>query len=155
MLLYFDKTSMAHSLEVRVPFLDHRVVELCATIPGSQKVRRLQTKALLKHAARGVVPDRIIDKRKQSFLRAAAGGWFSAQLDGAVSDFLLDGHPLSADVLDEGAVRALIAAHAERRPGADVHLLLAVLLLEVWLATYLPRALGTEVTPRERVSLGA
>src|SRR5207253_7693861 len=62
MLHYFDRTSMAHSLEVRVPFLDHELVELAARIPPSLKVRRGTTKALLRHAARGLVPDRIIDK---------------------------------------------------------------------------------------------
>ena len=50
MLHYFDRASMAHSLEVRVPFLDHHLVELCATIPAQLKVRRLDTKHVLKHA---------------------------------------------------------------------------------------------------------
>ncbi|HJU48347.1 MAG TPA: asparagine synthase (glutamine-hydrolyzing), partial [Gaiellaceae bacterium] len=59
MLHYFDRASMAYSLEVRVPFLDHRVVELCATIPPCHKVRRLDTKHVLKRAVRGIVPDRI------------------------------------------------------------------------------------------------
>jgi len=57
MLHYFDRTSMAHSLEVRVPFLDHEVVEFCATIPTRLKVRRLNTKHILKESARGIVPD--------------------------------------------------------------------------------------------------
>ena len=67
MLHYFDRASMAHSLEVRVPFLDHRVVEYCAGIPAELKVRRLTTKYLLKRASRGILPDRIIDKRKIGF----------------------------------------------------------------------------------------
>ena len=79
MLHYFDRASMAHSLEVRVPFLDHHVVELCATIPARLKVRRLDTKHVLKHAARGLVPDRIIDKPKVGFFNAAVDGWFRAQ----------------------------------------------------------------------------
>src|SRR2546421_7164322 len=67
MLHYFDRASMAHSLEVRVPFLDHSLVELCARIPTDLKVRRLNTKHVLKLAARGVIPDRIIDKPKIGF----------------------------------------------------------------------------------------
>ena len=77
MLHYFDRASMAHSLEVRVPFLDHELVEYCATIPSDLKVRRLQTKQILKDVARGVVPDRIIDKPKIGFFSGAVDGWFS------------------------------------------------------------------------------
>src|SRR5438093_2990672 len=75
MLHYFDRASMAHSLEVRVPFLDHELVEYCATIPAALKVRRLETKHVLKLAARGLVPDRIIDKPKVGFFNAAVGSW--------------------------------------------------------------------------------
>src|SRR6185503_11313885 len=78
MLHYFDRASMAHSLEVRVPFLDHEFVELCATVPSNLKVHRLQTKHVLKHAARGLVPDRIIDKPKIGFFNAAVAAWFRA-----------------------------------------------------------------------------
>ena len=82
MLHYFDRASMAHSLEVRVPFLDHHVVEYCATIPSRHKVRRLDTKHVLKHGARGLIPDRIIDKPKVGFFNAAVDGWFRAQTQG-------------------------------------------------------------------------
>ena len=67
MLHYFDRASMAHSLEVRVPFLDHEFVESARTIPADLKVHRLETKHVLRHAARGLVPDRIIDKPKIGF----------------------------------------------------------------------------------------
>src|SRR5262249_20911974 len=82
MLQYFDRTSMAHSLEVRVPFLDHEVVEFCAKLPADLKVHRLTTKYLLKHASRGLVPDQIIDKRKLGFFRGASAQWLSKQLAG-------------------------------------------------------------------------
>ena len=57
------------------------------------KVRRLNTKHVLKHAARGLVPDRIIDKPKVGFFNAAVDGWFRAQTRGAVSDYLLGPEP--------------------------------------------------------------
>ncbi len=56
MLHYFDRASMAHSLEVRVPFLDHHLVEFCATIPSRLKVRGLDGKYVLRRAARGSCP---------------------------------------------------------------------------------------------------
>ena len=100
MLHYFDRASMAHSLEVRVPFLDHELVELCATIPAKHKVRRLDTKHVLKHAVRGLIPDQIIDKPKVGFFNAAVDGWFRAQTRGAISDYLLGPDPRYAEMLD-------------------------------------------------------
>ena len=81
MLHYFDRASMAHSLEVRVPFLDHELVEYCATIPADFKVRRMTTKYVLKQAARGVIPDQIIDKRKIGFFAGSVDRWFGAQAE--------------------------------------------------------------------------
>jgi asparagine synthase (glutamine-hydrolysing) len=141
MLHYFDRASMAHSLEVRVPFLDHHLVEHCAGIPVGMKVRRLTgTKYLLKCAARGLVPDRIIDKPKVGFFNDAVGGWFRAQAGGAIQDYLLDDGACYADLLDRREVARLVAGHAEGRMPDAAPALLSVLMLEVWLRTYLPRA---------------
>ena len=70
------------SLEVRVPFLDHELVELCARIPASAKVRRLQGKHVLRLASRGLVPDFVLEKRKRGFFNEAVGAWLGAD-DGA------------------------------------------------------------------------
>ena len=140
MLHYFDRASMAHSLEVRVPFLDHEFVEFCATIPAGLKVRRAKTKHLLKEAARGIVPDSIIDKPKTGFFRGAVSAWFDAQAGRAIEEYLFDADARYADFLDPAEVRRLVARHRETRDADLGHLLLALLMLEVWLATYLPRA---------------
>ena len=105
MLHYFDRASMAHSLEVRVPFLDHQLVELCASMPADLKVRRLETKHVLRHAARGLVPDRIIDKPKIGFFNSAVDDWFRAQTRGAISDYLLGPNPRYAEMIDRDAGR--------------------------------------------------
>ena len=141
MLHYFDRASMAHSLEVRVPFLDHEVVEYCAGIPADLKVRRLTTKYLLKRASRGIVPDRIIDKRKIGFFAASVDGWFRDQAGGAIAEYLLAPRPRYAELLDPQVVRDLVRRHAEAPGRADARLLLAILMLEVWLSSFLPRAL--------------
>jgi asparagine synthase (glutamine-hydrolysing) len=143
MLHYFDRASMARSLEVRVPFLDHKVVEYCARVPADLKIRRLRTKHLLKEAARGLVPDQIIDKRKIGFFRGATRSWMAAQMDGAIEDYLLAPAPRYAEVLDPAAVRRLVEGHASGRDRSHVQLLLAVLMLEVWLTSCLPRAAAT------------
>ena len=140
MLHYFDRASMAHSLEVRVPFLDHHVVELCATMPANLKVRRLETKHVLKHAARGLVPDRIIDKPKIGFFNAAVDGWFRAQTRGAISDYLLGPNPRYAEMLDRTRGREARQGSGRRGEAGNGYVLLSVLMLEVWLSEYLPRA---------------
>lgn len=142
LLHYFDHTSMAHSLEIRVPFLDQRVVELCAAIPGDLKVHGLTTKHLLKEAARGLVPDSVIDKRKVGFFRHAADAWFRAQLDRSIRTYLLGGERRYAEFLDPVVVERLVLEHAGGRSTRNAELLLAILLLEVWLTSYLPRAVG-------------
>jgi asparagine synthase (glutamine-hydrolysing) len=141
MLHYFDRASMVHSLEVRVPFLDHELVELCAGIPGDLKVRRLQTKYILKQAARGLIPDRAIDKQKVGFFRGSVGGWFNAQARRSIDDYLLRPDAKYAELLDPATVRELVSRQASQPEAADRHLLLAILMLEIWLSTYLPRAL--------------
>ena len=62
-----DRASMANSLEVRVPFLDHRVVEFCASIPDNLKLRGFNTKYILKKTMSGKVPDSIITRKKRGF----------------------------------------------------------------------------------------
>jgi asparagine synthase (glutamine-hydrolysing) len=153
MLQYFDRASMAHSLEVRVPFLDHRVVEYCARIPGDLKVRRLRTKHVLKEAARGLVPDRIIDKRKLGFFRHASDGWLRAQMDGAVSEYLLGANPRTAEFLDRRALERLVAGHRDGTGSEHVHLLIGILLLEIWLSTYLPRAIDVPAPTRDQIRI--
>jgi asparagine synthase (glutamine-hydrolysing) len=67
LLMRVDKMSMAVSLEGRVPFLDHKFVELAMSIPTDVKIRNGELKHILKKAVRGVIPDKIIDRRKQGF----------------------------------------------------------------------------------------
>jgi asparagine synthase (glutamine-hydrolysing) len=151
MLQYFDRASMAHSLEVRVPFLDHELVELCARIPSGMKLHRLKrTKHVLKLAARGLVPDRIIDKPKIGFFNHSIEHWLRAQTDAAVGTILLDPGARYVDMLDPEVISGLVRSH---RHGAGSQLLLSLLMLEVWLRDTLPRACaaGSAVsTPNQR-----
>ena len=139
MLHYFDRASMAHSLEVRVPFLDHEFVELAATIPSDLKVRGATTKYVLKEAARGLVPDRIVDKRKVGFFNAEVADWFSAQASGPIAQRLLDPKARYAEMIDQRFVERALAEN-RRGDGSSRNMLLALLMLEIWLSSYLPRA---------------
>jgi len=152
MLHYFDRMSMAHSLEVRVPFLDHELVQLCAAIPRNFKVHRGTTKWLLKEAARGIVPDAVIDKPKIGFFNTAVETWVRTALARTTADHLLDREAAYAEFLDRSWVEDLVQRQVSgaARP-RDAHLLLAILMLEVWLSSYLPRALASTAPSPERV----
>ncbi len=141
MLHYFDRTSMAHSLEVRVPFLDHELVELCARIPPQHKMRRGSGKVVLRQAARGVVPDSIIDKPKVGFFANAVDEWMRTRLRTEIGARLTDADLRCAELLDTSTLRRLaddfVADRGSRPRG---RLLLSVLMLEVWLDSFLDRA---------------
>src|SRR5215218_9280913 len=137
-LHYFDRASMAWSLEVRVPFLDHHVVEYCAGLPPAAKVRRAQCKYLLREVARDLVPPFVLQKRKLGFFSENVQGWLGAAGAGSV-EALAAPDARSHEVVDPAVVRRLVA---EWRAGEPRHarVLLAIVMLERWLGHYLPRA---------------
>ena len=139
MLHYFDRTSMAHSLEVRVPFLDHPLVELAATIPSSLKVKRLRRKHILKLAAQGLVPDEVIEKKKIGFFKPAISAWLDAQLAGPVQEVLLDPSARVLEFVDRPTLTSVVQEVAAGDRSRS-NLLIGLLMLELWLSTYLPRA---------------
>jgi asparagine synthase (glutamine-hydrolysing) len=154
MIHYFDRASMAYSLEVRVPFLDHHVVELCATIPARYKLRGTNTKRLLKQVARGLVPGNAIDKRKTGFFSGVSQNWMREQLKGPAAAYLLDEELACGEFLDAGEVRRMTLNHAHGE-STDIAALYAVLMLEVWLSSVLPRATGVAVPEREIIQVSA
>jgi len=146
MLHYFDRASMAHSLEVRVPFLDHQLVELGATIPSAYKLHRFsRSKHVLKLAARGLVPDRIIDKPKVGFFNRSVEGWLHAQTDGAVADYLLDPGARVHELVDRTALESVVRSHSHDN---GTYVVLSLLMLEIWLRTFLPRAVESYAAAR-------
>jgi asparagine synthase (glutamine-hydrolysing) len=130
MFLYFDKMSMAASLEVRVPFADHDVVSFCMGLPDDRRINRGRRKEILRRVSRGLLDDATIDKRKRGFFRAASSTWLDTHRDGIVREALLDGRGRGRGIFDSSAVEGLIAAPAAG--GRSGEPLLAVLLLELW-----------------------
>jgi asparagine synthase (glutamine-hydrolysing) len=137
---------MARSLEVRVPFLDHELVELCATIPTSAKVHRLQGKHVLRLASDGLVPDFVLDKRKRGFFNESVPTWLSADGGATMDALLCSESPAYAELVDPAVVRRAVS---EFRAGQQRHapLLLSLVMLETWLGEYLPRAFATAEQP--------
>lgn len=132
LLLYFDKMSMAASLEVRVPFMDHDVVAFCLALPDSRKVRRANRKELLKRVSRGLVDDEIVDRRKRGFFRSALGAWLNAQQDGVLAETLLDSRTTERGLFSAGETLRLLRVAGSGDIKADERLF-CVFLLERWM----------------------
>jgi asparagine synthase (glutamine-hydrolysing) len=132
-LMKVDKLSMAHGLEVRVPLLDHRLVELVAGIPSRHKLRGLRTKAIFRDAMRGVLPERIRSRGKQGYSLPV-----KHLLRGELSELLADSlssSPLVRDAFRRPAIERLQREHHEGRANHS-HLLWALLNLALWHRQY-------------------
>ena len=140
MLHYFDRASMAESLEVRVPFLDHVFVETVARMPVNLKLRGTTTKHVLRVAARGLVPDRIIDKPKIGFFNASVGDWVAGSLEHDLRNVLLDERPRYSEAISRAAVERLVETQQRAPTSQRAHLLLALMMLETWLGSYMATA---------------
>jgi asparagine synthase (glutamine-hydrolysing) len=128
LLLVEDKLSMAHSLESRVPFLDNELVDLALTIPATAKLHGGISKALLREAMRGRLPEAVLARGKTGFV-PPQGTWF--QRPGYVDQVLLSDRARSRGLFKPGFVEGLIAEH---RSGARNRRLLlwTLLCLEWW-----------------------
>lgn len=106
LLMRVDKMSMLASIEARVPYLDHKFVQLALSIPESLKTRGLVSKGLLKKAVRGLVPDEIIDRPKQGFdvpVHSWVQSRLGAEIESAVREFTD-----ATDFLDQKAALATL-----------------------------------------------
>ncbi len=132
-----DRMSMAHSLEARVPLLDHTLVEFAATIPPELQLREGRTKHLLKLAMRGILPDAIIDRPKQGFA-VPLERWFRGELTGFVRDLLLSDTSRQRGIVNPAYVERLLERHRRGRP---LELQLWTLIsFEQWCRTFLDTA---------------
>ena len=105
-----DRASMAHSLEVREPLMDHKLVEWLATLPSNLKVRGQEGKFLLKKAMEPVLPADVLYRPKMGFSVPLAR-WFRGPLKGHVRDALLGPTLLGTGWFDEAYLRHLLDAH--------------------------------------------
>jgi asparagine synthase (glutamine-hydrolysing) len=133
-----DRMSMAHSLEARVPLLDHKVVEFAATIPAAMHIRGGKTKNILKRAMRGIVPDPILDRPKRGFA-IPLGRWFSGQGSTFVKDLLLNENSHALSVFNAKYIDSLIAKQDDRNLGLPLWTLVS---FELWCRTFLDRRPG-------------
>ncbi len=116
-----DRMSMAHSLEVRPPFLDHRIVEFAATLPDHFKVRGSRLKYLLKELMRGKLPQPVLERRKEGF-DIPAHDWFRGPLRQLLMDTLNRETVEDTGFFRWESVEELVRRHMERRASLGFHL---------------------------------
>ncbi len=128
-LMKVDKMSMAHALEVRVPLLDHHLVELAATIPPGLKFPGFRTRAIYRRALRGVLPPRILTRGKQGY-SLPLKQWLRQELREYMVQ-LLNGSEVIHAHFDPAGVNAVIAEHLTGRANHN-HTLWALINLALW-----------------------
>ncbi|MGQ0766681.1 MAG: asparagine synthase (glutamine-hydrolyzing) [Gemmatimonadota bacterium] len=137
LLMKQDQMSMAASIESRVPFLDHPLVEFAAALPSRLKLRRTTTKWILREAMKGLLPEEIISRRKMGF-PVPVGSWLAGRFRGLVDDVILSPRALARGLFDVDGVRRLVRRHAEGIERHDQRLWL-LLNLELWHRIFLDR----------------
>ncbi|MGN6264157.1 MAG: asparagine synthase (glutamine-hydrolyzing) [Ginsengibacter sp.] len=126
-----DKSTMANSLEVRVPFLDNYLTEYIMKLPSQCKVKNGEQKYLLKAALRGIVPDRILDAPKTGF-SVPYGYWLRTKLNSYMKDVLLSDDPRVHNIFDRKVLAKLIDEHMQGK-GYHSFLLWKCLNLGIWI----------------------
>ena len=130
-----DRMSMAHSLELRVPFCDHRLVELSSQLPSHHRVGVISSKRILRRIMKGRLPQFVLTRRKLGF-NAPLGVWMQKDLDNLVSDWLAPELLERRGTFDPNAVAQLVAQHRAKERDHSLRLW-SLIVLEQWVRLYL------------------
>jgi asparagine synthase (glutamine-hydrolysing) len=153
LLMKQDQMSMAASIESRVPFLDHKLVEFTARLPERMKLKGMTTKRVLRESMKGLLPEPILSRSKMGF-PVPLGAWFRGPFRRWVHEYVLSDRPLSRGLFAPDFVRGLVARH---QSGAENHAerLWMLINFEIWQRQFIDgEALGTpEMDVSESVAL--
>ena len=152
-LIKTDKVTMAASVELRVPLLDHKLVEFCMSLPDSFRLRGTTGKYLLKKVAEHWIPKALVHRKKQGFPTPIAQ-WFRHDLFDRVSALLLDQRAAERGFFRRGYVESVLARHRSGQEDLSRRILTFV-MLELWHRTFvdtpcLPVGLAREALDRRR-----
>jgi asparagine synthase (glutamine-hydrolysing) len=134
LLIKADKMTMAASVELRVPFLDHKLIEFCLSLPDELRLQGNIGKFLLKRTAERWLPKSIIYRKKQGF-PVPISLWFRDKLYDRVAEILLDPRTLGRGYFRPEYVRGILARHKAGR-GDYSRRLLSLVILETWHRTF-------------------
>ena len=125
---------MAHGLEVRSPFLDHRLVDFASTIPGEYSIRGRSGKQVLKRAYANLIPNEISRRPKAGFT-VPIGDWINGPLRNSTRDLLLNPNAEVGKVIKPEFIAQMVDQHASRRQNHAVRLW-NLICLETWAQTF-------------------
>ncbi|HEV2763896.1 MAG TPA: asparagine synthase-related protein, partial [Pyrinomonadaceae bacterium] len=135
LLMKQDQMSMAASIESRVPFLDHKLVEFTAGLPLGLKLRGWETKHVLRRAMRGLLPEEILKRPKMGF-PVPVGAWFRGPFRHVLDEYVLSERAAARGLFDPAATRRLVAEH--QTAAADhTERLWALVNFEMWQRQFL------------------
>jgi asparagine synthase (glutamine-hydrolysing) len=135
LLMYADKLSMAHSLELRVPYVDKEIVEYVERLPANLKVRNGSRKWLHRKVCRNYLPAAIVNRPKRGFAVNVVDDWFRGAIDTRMADTLLDSGSPIYEYLRADTVRCLFEQHTSGRH--DHHkILFSLVVFEQWLRAH-------------------
>jgi asparagine synthase (glutamine-hydrolysing) len=144
LLMKQDQMSMAASIESRVPFLDHKLVEFAATLPDEWKLSGWTTKRILRESMKGLLPASILNRPKMGFPVPFAG-WTRGPWNSVARDVLLDHRSRERGLIDPPAVDRLLRQHAAGdTQGGDR--IWSLLNLELWYRTFIDKE-GVQTLP--------
>ncbi len=126
-----DRISMAHAVEVRPPFLDHRIAEFAATLPAPLKIRGGRQKLVLKELMKDKLPSSTL-RRKKLGLDIPAHDWFRGPLRPLLEVTVAEGISDYGELFRDGAVRSFVNSHMERRANLGYHLW-GLMILFLWM----------------------
>ena len=110
LLMKQDQMSMAASIESRVPFLDHKLVEFTARLPERMKIRGGITKYILRESMKGILPDSILTRPKMGF-PVPVGAWFRGSFNNIIDEYVLSERALQRQIFEPAFVRSLVKRH--------------------------------------------
>lgn len=132
LLMYGDKLSMAHGLEVRVPYLDQKIVEYVERLPSNYHIRFGSQKWIHKQVCSDYLPKQIIKRKKRGFAANVVDGWFKESLSNEFSSILLDKSSLMYEFLKPKKVLSLYKDHIDGRE-VNYKILFSLIVLENWM----------------------
>jgi len=144
LLMKQDQMSMAASVESRVPFLDHKLVEFAARLPDRWKLSGLTTKRVLRQAMKGILPESIVNRPKMGF-PVPFSQWTRAAWNSVAHDVLLDRRSRERGIIDPRGVERLLASHAAGTTNGGDRIW-SLLNLELWYRTFIDKE-GVQTLP--------
>lgn len=133
-----DRLSMHHSLEVRVPFLDHKLMEYCATIPPEMKVKWFQKKYLLKKGGSSLLPKPVLKHKKQGFVGPMTR-WLQTHLKEMTLNKLSDKNLKKHGLLNSNTIKNILNDHYSGKEINDT-LIWSLLIFQTWFELYIERS---------------